>query len=409
MSFDLRGRVAGRDRLMRDAVHAVQYLESQGHERPVLMAYNPVARVNTFSSLMYSRLWQHGVAPLPLMRFSDLDVLLPLLVYMGVRVVLHMQWTSDILRNAATEADAKEKSNEFIGLLDRFLGAGGRLTWTVHNVLPHDCKFPRIEAALQQAVADRARLIHVLNGGTLDATAEWFIISPQRIVHIPHPHYVGSYPDIVSRDQARYDLGLLADEVVYAFVGAIKPYKGLEQLLDAFDTVREDGRPRRLLVAGLPDDDPDTQELLDRCLLHPYVELHPYRIPDGELQYYLRAADVAVLPYQRSLNSGVLMLALSFGLPVVAPDTPATAEILTEDVARIFRPGDQGSLSNALASADELITPAAREAAQRIALKFDPGELAEQFAALIGRVAADWPLASAIQLHDSGSGVLLAD
>lgn len=397
MSFDLRGRVAGRDRLMRDAVHAVQYLEGNGHERPVLMAYNPVARVNTYSSLMYSRLWQHGIAPLPLIRFTDIDVLLPLLVYQGIRVVLHMQWTSEILRHAETEADAKEKANEFIGLLDRFLGAGGRLTWTVHNVLPHDCRFPHIEATLQQAVADRAWLIHVLNSGTLDATAEWFTIPPKKSVHIPHPHYVGSYPDIVSRDQARYDLGLLPDEVVYAFVGAIKPYKGLEQLLDAFDTVREDGRPRRLLVAGLPDDEPDTQKLLDRCLLHPYVELRPYLIPDGELQYYLRAADVAVLPYQRSLNSGVLMLALSFGLPVVAPDIPATAEILTEDVARTFRPGDQGSLASALASADELVTPAAREAARRIALKFDPGELAEQFAALIGQVAADWPLASAIQ------------
>jgi beta-1,4-mannosyltransferase len=398
MSFDLRGRVVGRDRLMTNALHAVQYLEGKGHERPVLMAYNPVARVNTYSSLMYSRLWQHGVAPLPLMRFSDIDVLLPLLVYMGIRVILHLQWTSDILRNATeAEAKAKAKVDEFIGQLDRFLSAGGRLTWTVHNVLPHDCKFPHIEAALQQAVADRARLVHVLNGGTLEATAEWFTIAPEKSVHIPHPHYVGSYPDIVSRDQARYDLGLLPDEMVYAFVGAIKPYKGLEQLLDAFDAVLEDGRPRRLLIAGLPDEDAQTQKLLDRCLLHPYVELHPTRIPDGELQYYLRAADVAVLPYQRALNSGVLMLALSFGLPVVAPDIPATAEILTVDVARTFQPGDQASLTAALASAEKLNTTAAREEAQRIARKFDPGELAEQFAVLIGRVAADWPLVPGAQ------------
>jgi glycosyltransferase involved in cell wall biosynthesis len=397
MSFDLRGRVVGRDRLMTNAIHAVQYLEGKGHERPVLMAYSPVARVNTYSSLMYSRLWQHGVAPLPLIRFSDIDVLLPLLIYMGVRVILHLQWTSDILRNAATGAKAKEKVDEFIGQLDKFLGAGGRLTWTVHNVLPHDCKFPHIEAALRQAVADRARLVHVLNDGTLEATAEWFTIAPEKSVHIPHPHYVGSYPDIVSRDQARYDLGLLPDEMVYAFVGAIKPYKGLEQLLDAFDAVLEDGRPRRLLVAGLPDEDAQTQKLLDRCLLHPYVELHPTRIPDGELQYYLRAADVAVLPYQRSLNSGVLMLALSFGLPVVAPDIPATAEILTVDVARTFQPGDQASLTAALASAEKLKTTAAREEAQRIARKFDPGELAAQFAVLISRVAADWPLVSDAQ------------
>lgn len=392
MSFDLRGRIAGRDRLITDAVQALQYLEGAGHERPVLMAFYPVARVNTYSALMYSRLWQHGVAPLPLFKFADINALLPLMTQLKSRVMLHLQWTSDILWNAGTEFDAKEKFNVFIELMDRFLDAGGRLAWTVHNVLPHDCRFPQIEAGLQQAVADRARIVHVLNDGTLNAVAKWFTIDPAKSVHIPHPNYIGSYPDIVSRDQARYDLRLLPDEVLYSFVGAIRPYKGLGQLLDAFDEVRQDGRPRRLLVAGQPDDDPETQEQLDRCLLHPYVDLHPSRIPDSELQYYMRAVDVGVLPYQQALNSGVLMLALSFGLPVVAPDIPAAAEILTPDIARTFRPGDQASLAAALAAADELINPTARAEALRVARRYDPAELAEEFAWLVNRVAADWRL-----------------
>ncbi|HEX7163078.1 MAG TPA: glycosyltransferase [Trebonia sp.] len=392
MSKDMRGRVAGRDRLVADAVHAAQYLESMGCPRPVIMAYNPVARVNTYSALMYSRLWQRGIAPLPLFQIADLDALCPLMADLGIRIVLHQQWTSDILRNATSESDAMAKSADFVGLLDRFLGAGGRMVWTVHNVLSHDAPFPAIEAAMQQEIADRAQAIHVLTSGTVQATAEWFRIPPEKTTHIPHPNYVGSYPDIISRDQARYDLDLLPDEVVYSFIGAIKPYKGLEQLLDAFDIVRRDGRPRRLLVAGIPGTDPATEALLDRCLLHPYVVLHPAIVPDNELQYYLRAADVAVLPYQRSLNSGVLMLALSFGLPLVAPQSPSSMEIVTPAVARTFQPGNAESLTAALAAADELITPAARSEAERVARSFAPGPLAEQFAALIDQVTAEQAL-----------------
>jgi glycosyltransferase involved in cell wall biosynthesis len=359
------------------------------------MAYSPVARVNPYTALLYSRLWDHGIAPVPVMRFADLAALLPLLSS-GTRIMLHLQWTSDVLRDAGTEAEAKDKAGAFVGLLDAFLEAGGRLAWTVHNGLPHDCRFPRIEAGIEQAVADRARLVHVLNHSTVDAVAEWFTIEPAKAVTIPHPHYLGSYQDFVPRDQARYDLGLLPDEIVYAFVGVIRPYKGLDLLLDAFDAVcASRGGPRRLLVAGNASSDPRTQDAADRCLLHPQVVLRQGAVPDGEMQYYLRAADIAVLPYQRSLNSGVLLLALSFGLPVVAPASPATAGMTTPAAARTFQPGDPAALTQALADADDLLTLAARDAALRIAEQHDRHQIAEQFAALAGRVAADWPVAAA--------------
>jgi beta-1,4-mannosyltransferase len=385
----LRGRVPGRGRLLPDAVQAIQYLEAAGQERPVLLAYHPVARVNPYTALLHGKLWSRGVAPVPVIRFTDLEALLPL-AERGDRIVLHLQWTSDVLKEATTDAEAKDLAGEFLDRLDRFLGAGGRLVWTVHNVLPHDCPFPRAEAALQQAVADRAGLIHVLNAGTADAAAQWFTIEPEKTVLIPHPHYRGTYPDFITKDQARYELGVGPEEIVYAFVGAIKPYKGLEELLDAMDALRGYGdRPRRLLVAGKPDEDPETQQILDRTLLHPDTLLRPTAVPDMEMQYYLRAADLGVLPYRKSLNSGVLLLALSFGLPVVTADTPAAAEIVTPEIARTFQAGDTASLVEAMKAADELLDPAAQQAAVRAAERFDPAGIAQQFAdAIADRAAA---------------------
>jgi glycosyltransferase involved in cell wall biosynthesis len=267
-----------------------------------------------------------------------------------------------------------------VARLDRFIGAGGSLAWTVHNALPHDVRMPALESALQQAIVDRASIVHVLSANTPGAVADWFTIPADRVLHVPHPNYIGAYVDVISREAARWELGIPADDTVYALLGAIKPYKGLEQLIDAFDAVleRDPGR-RRLLVAGGPDGDPATEAFLRRCVLHPFVTLHARKIPGDEMQVFLRAADIVVLPYLRSLNSGVLMLALSFGIPVVAPAVGGIAEVVTPEIGRTFVPGDRESFVAALIAADELRTPKAREAAVRAARRFDPARLSAEF------------------------------
>lgn len=381
------GRVAG------DAVAALRHLEALGHDQPILIAYHPIAPVNPYQALLYSRLWEHGLAAVPLYDLAELDDLASLAASAGARVVLHLHWTNKILE-AAPDADAARAALErFVATLDRFLAAGGHLIWTVHNVLPHGATMTALEAALQQAIVDRCSVVHVLSANAPAAVAEWFRIPADKVLHVPHPNYIGAYPDSISRDAARWELGLSPDEIVYALLGAIKPYKGLAQLLDAFEIVsRRDGGPRRLLVAGMPSREPGVEEFLERCALHPFISLHPRRIPGEDMQVFLRAADVVVLPHLRLLNSGVLMLALSFGVPVVGPAAGAISELVTPKIGRTFEPGDEEGLVVALLAADELLTPAAREAAIRVARKYDPARLSADFArGVAARIRAPGP------------------
>src|SRR5690606_28870043 len=138
---------------------------------------------------------------------------------------------------------------------------------------------------------------------------------------IPHPAYHGVYPSQLSQGQARAELGIPPDVTVFVLFGLIAPYKGLTELLDAFDQLceREPGR-NVLLVAGAPTDDPETKAGCERLLTHPTAHASLRKIPTEEVQVFLRAADVAVFPYRRMLNSGALALALTFGLPVVMRD-----------------------------------------------------------------------------------------
>jgi beta-1,4-mannosyltransferase len=376
-----RGRSPARERLVPEVVATLRHLEALGHERPMLLAYHPVARVNPYQALLYRETWQHGIAPLPLYHLDQLDDVHTISRAAGVPLVLHLHWTSSVLWKAASDAEAELAVEAFLDRLDRFRADGGQLVWTVHNVLPHDAQRPELEARLQQGIVDRSTVVHVLTGTTTDAVRDWFTLPEDRLVHVPHQSYAGAYPDAIGREDARWQLGLDPDEVVYVMLGAIKPYKGSERLLDALDRLRvEDPRRRRLVIAGQPDRTGALDAFLDRCELHPNVLLHARTIPAEDMQLFLRAADVAVLPYHRSLNSGVLMLALTFGVPVVAPAVGGIAELVTSAFGRLFEPGSDASLGEALLAADALLTPEAREAARRAAADLHPARVSAEFA-----------------------------
>lgn len=393
MEGRLRGARTGPGRALAEALEGARRLEELGHEPATVLAFHPVS-TNPFQAQLYRQAWQNGLAPVPLHRIEELDELLALPA-LGIRMVLHLHWTHGVLAGIEDEVAGRAAIARFLDRIDRFLEAGGKLAWTVHNVVPHDARLHDLEAELQQAIVDRAGTVHILAAGTVSAVADWFTIPPDKIVHVPMPSYLGVYPDFCSRAEARHRLGIAEDEVVYGLIGAIKPYKGLTALLDAFDSVTSaDPRPRRLLVAGAPDRADVTRDFLERCRDHPLVTLHARRIPDDELQLFLRATDVAVLPYADVLNSGVLLLALTFGLPVIVPAEGGLAEEVAPSFGRTYVAAEPGSLAGAIRAADELLAPGVREearaAALAVAAEHDPDRIGAAFAGAVrSRVFGD--------------------
>jgi beta-1,4-mannosyltransferase len=393
MDGKLRGAKAGPGRAIAEALEAARRLEAGGHEPPTILAFHPVT-ANPFQPQLYRRTWQNGLAPVPLHRLEELDELAPLPA-LGIRTVLHLHWTHGVLARIEDEAAGRAAIAATLALLDRFIEAGGKLVWTVHNVLPHEARFERLEAELQQAIVDRSVAVHILAAGTVEAVADWFTIPPEKVVHVPLPSYRGVYQDIYSRDEARHRLGIADDEIVYGLIGAIRPYKGLAALLDAFDAVTAgDPRRRRLLVAGAPDRAGTTKAFIERCRDHPLVTLHARRIPDDEMQLFLRAMDMAVLPYEDVLNSSVLFLVLTFGLPVITPSTGGIAEEIQPSLGRTYDAAEPGALAGAILAADELLEPGARErareAASALAAEHDPDRISGAFArGLLSRLFGD--------------------
>jgi len=360
-----------------DAVAAVRTLPNDG-EPPLLLAFLPAFDTNPYQALLYTAVRARGVAAVPMYAPSQVVELAPLAAA-GIDTVLHLHWLHVVTRGSASEEEARTKATAFLAEIDAYLAGGGRLVWTVHNILPHDAPYEAVDAWFAGEVARRADAIHVLASGTVELVAPHYDLPTDRVFVVPHAGFAHVYPDSISRLDARAALDLAPDELVGAMVGAIRPYKGIDELLDVWARI-DPGRPPRLLIAGPPAADAAAvAPLLERAALDPNVILDARRLDTDEIPLFLRAADFAVLPYRRALNSSALLLALTFGLPVIVPEGGGLEELVDPTYARTFAPGDPDSLLAALRSIREVVTPEARRAAEATANSFDAAELSNAF------------------------------
>ena len=299
--------------------------------------------------------------------------------------VLNVHWTSPILARATDSGEARAAVDRVASLLDDFLAAGGRLVWTVHNVLPHDSVHLDEEVELCRLFADRADLVHVLCEETLPAAAPYYTLDPARVVVIPHSSYAGAYPDHLGRRAARERLALDAEARVLVTLGRIRPYKGIDRLLDAFERPPLDAPELRLLVAGIQGRGSDMRELVDRLSAAPRVVSRTQRVPRRDVQVWMRAADLAVLPFTGILNSGSFLLAETFGLPIVAPRQGALSARDGQPHVWLF---DSDDFETTLASAvqalgDPEVARAARASALATAAANPPDLMAHRFASAV--------------------------
>jgi glycosyltransferase involved in cell wall biosynthesis len=344
---------------------------------------------NHFQQMLFDRLPEIGVTAVPV---TDLPGHLATSTAGGDPGVLNLHWTSPILAPARTDEEAAFAVQEFARLLSAYRSAGGRLLWTVHNVVPHDARFLAREIELAQCLAADADVVHVLTAATAAAVAPYYHLDPARVVVIEHSSYAGVYPDTISRARARRRLGLKPRHQALLSLGQLRPYKGLDRLVDAFETLRRDDRRLRLLVAGRPGRGAGVRELVERIGATPGTVRRLKTLPDHRLQVWLRAADLAVLPYTDILNSGSFLLAETFGLPVVATRSGALAEREGEGHVRLF---DEGGLEDTLRSAvrdlvvDRDGARRARVSAEAAAAARPPSRMALEFARVVESLMGD--------------------
>jgi glycosyltransferase involved in cell wall biosynthesis len=132
------------------------------------------------------------------------------------------------------------------------------------------------------------------------------------------------------------------EEPVVLCFGLMRPYKGIDVLLDAWRGIEG----AELWIAGMPR--MDIEPL--RASAPPGVRFVARFIGDSELPGYFRAASLVVLPYREIDQSGVLFTALAFGKPLLLSDVGGFPEIAASGAARLVPAGDSAALHEELVS-----------------------------------------------------------
>lgn len=127
------------------------------------------------------------------------------------------------------------------------------------------------------------------------------------------------------------------------FFGRISPYKDLGTLYAAVPAILERVRGARIVVAGraiegyTPPPPPPDVERIDRYL------------SNREIASLLQSADVVVCPYRDATQSGVVLTAFAFGVPIVATDVGGLAEyVVPERTGLIVGREDPRALADAV-------------------------------------------------------------
>ena len=177
-------------------------------------------------------------------------------------------------------------------------------------------------------------------------------------------------PVFLDPGEVRRELGLPADRRVALFLGLIRPYKGVDLLIDAAASLGPES-DWLILVAGEPWG--DLGERLRRQVvdlgLEDRVRLDLGWVPESRVAGLLSAADVIVLPYRRGSQSAVAPMALAHGLPVLSTAVGGVPEVVVHGRnGFIVPPGDAGAITAALGSLNpECLTELADGARQSAA------------------------------------------
>jgi glycosyltransferase involved in cell wall biosynthesis len=242
--------------------------------------------------------------------------------------VVHLQW----LPFAAAD-----------GWLLRRLANRAALVHTVHNAQPfHGDGETSLQGRGYAALLRRFDALIVHGEPTRDALLAQ-AIDPARIHIVPHPPM--RLREAMADDLAAVPRG---DVPRILFFGTIRPYKGLDLLVQACLTLWRDGLDFELAIAGKP-------------FMPVGAFLGAIRgggfgdrlitdlgfLTEHRLDAHLRAADIIAFPYRAIDSSGAFLSALRYGAAMVTSDAGMFSE-LPDGVASRFPAGRAEALTVAL-------------------------------------------------------------
>jgi beta-1,4-mannosyltransferase len=257
-------------------------------------------------------------------------------------VIVHLHWLNGLTDKAVYAHSGLRFLTWYLLMaadLAIFRLRGGRLFWTVHNLISHECPNPARERRMRRLVARFADGLHFHSRSAIDcAETAYATALRSKAIVAAHASYPEDYPPNPARTAAvAEEVGISAGDFSFLFFGTIRRYKGLDSLVEAFR--QRPGSHHRLLIAGGAMPGVSTDWLLDAASRDPRIRLRIGYVSDADVSALFSLADVLVAPYTATLTSGVVSLGLTFGCPMVLPEAARVYDLPGDAGAEYFAPG----------------------------------------------------------------------
>ena len=185
-----------------------------------------------------------------------------------------------------------------------------KIYFLMHNAESHEY-FP-LEKYLVKNMLSRATHIVTMNHKEHDKIASFNLHA--KILNSFHPIYLKKFNEL-DRINYKNDLGLNKHPVIL-FFGLIRPYKGLDILINTVNLLKKSIPELKVIVVG--------ESYMSMKQYHLQIQKYDLKnffifnnsfVSEDNIKKYFLSSDLVVLPYKKSTQSGVLALSMNFNIP----------------------------------------------------------------------------------------------
>lgn len=297
--------------------------------------------MNPYTGLLRNALGEQGIA----VRVIAQPLRFFLASLMGERPdVLHLHWVHPTSRNLLLSII---KFCLFQAGLTLFRLRHVRVFWTIHNLEFHEKRYRWLDRLNNRLVAGKVDAAFVHGQGAIPLVRAAVGLPANRIHHVPH----GNYADAISGLALSTSAEKRGEGKTFLYFGLVRPYKGVLVLIEQFR--RLEGAAT-LIIAGDPQGAEMRQQVEEAARPDQRIRLQLGYLPDDELARLISACDVVVLPFKDVFTSGSLVMAITWGKPVIVPSLGVIREYVNDSCAVFYAADDDRGLFRALQTVLEM-------------------------------------------------------
>lgn len=237
--------------------------------------------------------------------------------------VLHLHWVAELIgRISWSKSNIAFYVKLALIALDiiRIKRKKVKLVWTIHNKFSHQGLNPKRELIIRRLLLRLVDKVILHSQEALIEVSELYGIDfSKKAVVIPHGNYDNCYPKPSdTRVKSKTNNNLPDHNLQILYFGSIRPYKGVDALIKAFNSVPQNNELKLLLTGNVPNKE-YKKELTNLINNNPNIESDFNYISDQKLVNNLANADVVIIPFVDTLTSGSTILAMTSAKALILP------------------------------------------------------------------------------------------